>query len=160
MDTLLLLLGGACLLVGLAGAILPIPGPALSFLGLILIHFSHFADFSTYMLVTFGVLTVVIVVLDYYIPIWGMKRFGGTRKGTIGAIVGGLVGLFVVPGLGLFPGTFAGALIGELIGGLPMKKALKSAIGSFLGFITGIFVQVALCIAMLVYAGYGVYDQI
>ncbi len=40
-----------------------------------------------------------------------------------------------------------------------MKKALKSAFGSFLGFITGIFVQVALCIAMLVYAGYGVYDQ-
>ncbi len=46
MDFLLLILGGLCLLVGLAGAVLPLPGPALSFAGLIMIHFSDYADFS------------------------------------------------------------------------------------------------------------------
>jgi uncharacterized protein len=160
MDIVLLILGGICLLGGLAGAILPLPGPGLSFFGLLLIHFSHYADFSTYVLTIFGVMTVAIAILDYFIPIWGMKRFGGTRNGTIGAIVGGLVGIFIIPGIGLFPGTFLGAFAGELLGGMATKKALKSAFGSFLGFITGVFIQVALCIAMLIYAGYGIYDQI
>lgn len=159
MDIVLLVLGGICLVVGLAGAILPLPGPGLSFAGLLLLQFSNFADFSRLALITFGVATVVIAVLDYYIPIWGMKRFGGTRYGTVGAVVGGLAGLFFIPGIGLFLGTFVGALLGELLGGLPAKKAFKSALGSFVGFLTGIFMQVALCAAMIIYAIYGIYDQ-
>lgn len=159
MELLLLVFGVICLITGLAGAVLPLPGPALSFVGLILIQYSHYAEFSTYLLVTFGILTVVIAVLDYYIPIWGIKRFGGTRNGTIGAFIGGLAGLFIIPAVGIFLGTFVGALIGELIGGLGIKKALKSAIGSFVGFLTGIFVQITLCIVMIVYAFYGIYDQ-
>lgn len=159
MELLLLVLGIICLFTGLAGAVLPLPGPALSFVGLILIQFSHYAQFSTYLLVTFGILTAVIAVLDYYIPIWGMKKFGGTRNGTIGAFVGGLAGLFVIPAVGIFLGTFVGALVGELIGGLDTKKALKSAFGSFVGFLTGIFVQITLCLVMILYAAYGIYDQ-
>ncbi len=158
MDVILLVLGIICLLVGLAGAVLPLPGPGLSFGGLLLIHFSHFAEFSQSVLITFGVLTVVMVVLDYYIPIWGVKRFGGTRYGSIGAIVGGLAGLFFIPAIGIFVGTFLGALVGELIGRATFKAALRAAFGSFLGFLSGVFVQILLCIAMVVYAGYGLFN--
>jgi|AntAceMinimDraft_11_1070367.scaffolds.fasta_scaffold40242_2 hypothetical protein len=160
MDIFLLGIGIVCLFAGLAGSILPLPGPGLSFAGLLVLDSSHHASFSSSVLVTFGIITVVIVVLDYYIPIWGMKRFGGTRKGTIGAVVGGIAGIFVIPAIGIFLGTFLGALIGELLGGASTKNAVKSAIGSFLGFITGIFMQIALCVAMIIYAGIGIYDQI
>ena len=159
MEVILLVLGIICLLVGLAGSVLPLPGPGLSFGGLLLIHFSRYADFSQGMLITFGVLAAVIAVLDYYIPIWGIKRFGGTRYGSIGAIVGGLSGLFFIPAIGIFLGTFLGALGGELIGKATFKSALRAAFGSFLGFLSGVFVQILLCIAMIVYAGYGLYDQ-
>lgn len=160
MDILLFVAGIACLLTGLAGAILPLPGPPLSFAGLILLHISKFAEFSNTVLYSLGFVTVVIAVLDYYIPIWGTKKFGGTRYGAIGATLGLLVGFFFIPGVGMFVGTFLGALIGELIGGSQIKSALKSAVGSFVGFLTGIVMKVILCLIMIGYAVVEVWKNI
>ena len=158
MDLLLLVLGIGCLLVGLAGAVLPLPGPPLSFAGLILLDLSKYAEFGNVVLIGFGVVTAVLLVLDYYIPIWGTKKFGGTKFGAIGATVGLLVGFFVIPGIGIFLGTFLGALIGELIGGFGAKDALKSAFGSFVGFVTGIAMKVLLCLGMIVYSFVGLWE--
>ncbi len=155
MEVLLLIVGFACLLLGLAGAILPIPGPALSFVGLLILHFTAFVSFSNTVLISFGVLVTAMAVLDFYIPILGTKKFGGTKYGAIGAILGMIIGIFVLPGIGLLIGTFLGALVAELIGGLNFKSALKSAIGSFIGFITGVVMQVILCLVMIGYAVYG-----
>jgi len=152
MDILLLIAGVACLLTGLAGAVLPLPGPPLSFAGLILLHISKFAEFGDTVLYTLGFVTVVIAVLDYYIPIWGTKKFGGTKYGAIGATVGLLIGFFFIPAIGMFIGTFLGALLGELIGGSKFSSALKSAFGSFVGFLTGIVIKVILCLVMIGYA--------
>ena len=160
MDILLFVAGIACLLTGLAGAILPLPGPPLSFAGLILLHISKFAEFSNAVLYSLGFVTVVIAVLDYYIPIWGTKKFGGTRYGAIGATLGLLVGFFFIPAVGMFVGTFLGALIGELIGGSQIKSALKSAVGSFVGFLTGIVMKVILCLIMIGYAVVEVWKNI
>ncbi len=152
MDIFLLILGIICLLTGLAGAVLPLPGPPLSYVGLVLLHVSRFAEFSMMVLVSLGIVTLVIAILDYYIPIWGTKKFGGTRSGAIGATLGLLIGFFFIPAIGMFIGTFLGALIGELIGGSNVKSALKSATGSFLGFLTGIVMKVILCLIMIGYA--------
>ncbi len=160
MDILLFVAGIACLLTGLAGAILPLPGPPLSFAGLILLHISKFAEFSNTVLYSLGFVTIVIAVLDYYIPIWGTKKFGGTRYGAIGATLGLLVGFFFIPAVGMFVGTFLGALIGELIGGSQIKSALKSAVGSFVGFLTGIVMKVILCLIMIGYAVVEVWKNI
>lgn len=160
MDILLLVAGIIALLVGLAGAVLPIPGPPLSFVGLLLLQFSRFAEFSTTLLVSLGLITIVITILDYYIPIWGTKKFGGTRYGAIGATLGLLAGFFLIPAIGIFLGTFLGALVGELLGGASFKPALKSAFGSFVGFLTGIVVKVVLCLVMIGYAVVEIYKSI
>ncbi|MFN8345908.1 MAG: DUF456 domain-containing protein [Spirosomataceae bacterium] len=152
MDLLLLLLGIVALLAGLAGAVLPIPGPPLSFVGLLCLHFSRYAEFSQITLYSFGAVTVAITLLDYYVPIWGIKKFGGSSYGTWGSTIGLLLGFFVIPALGIFLGAFLGALIGELIGGMEINKALKAAVGSFLGFVTSIFMKVILCLVMIGFA--------
>ena len=160
MDVLLLILGSGCLLIGLAGAVLPLPGPPLSFAGLMLLQMSNFAELSQTVLFSLGFVTIVIAVLDYFIPIWGAKKFGGTRAGAIGATLGLMVGFFFIPAIGMFIGTFVGAFIGELVGGSNSKKAFKSALGSFVGFITGIFMKVILCLVMIFYAVSEVWNQI
>ena len=149
MDVLLLILGIAGLLGGLAGAFLPLPGPPLSFAGMLLLHYSKYAQFSQTVLLTLGVATALIFVFDYYAPIWGTKKFGGTNAGVWGSTIGVVVGFFVIPAVGLFLGAFLGALIGELIGGADSKTALRAAIGSFVGLVTGIFMKVILCLVMI-----------
>lgn len=160
MDILLLILGIGCLLVGLAGAVLPLPGPPLSYGGLVLLHYSHYAHFGKTTLVSFFVITLVISVLDYYVPIWGIKKFGGTSYGTWGSTIGLCVGFFFVPAIGIFLGAFLGAFIGELLGGMVTTKALKAAVGSFLGFLAGIFMKVLLCLAMIGVAVYQLSSQL
>jgi len=152
MDILLLIGSIICLLVGLAGAVLPLPGPPLSLVGLFMLHYSKYADFDRKTLAFFTLVTIGISIFDYYAPIWGTKKFGGTKYGAWGSTIGLLVGLFIIPGFGMFLGAFLGAFLGEILGKAEPKKALKAAFGSFLGLIAGIFGKVILCLAMLIFA--------
>lgn len=148
MEIALVILAFACIIIGLIGAVLPLPGPPLSFVGMLILHYTNYAEFSTLLLVGLGTVTVAVVILDYYVPIWGTKKFGGTKWGSIGATVGLLIGMFLGP-FGLFIGAFAGAFAGELLGGNHHKAAFRAALGSFIGFVTGIVMKVALCLFML-----------
>jgi uncharacterized protein YqgC (DUF456 family) len=152
MELFLLILGIVALLAGLAGAVLPLPGPPLSFLGLLLLQWSEYVSFSPTVLWSLGIVTLLLAILDYYIPIYGTKKFGGTSYGSTGTLIGMLAGFFIFPAIGLFLGAFLGAFIGELVGKAPWRLALKAAIGSFLGFVTGIVMKIALCLVMIGYA--------
>lgn len=152
MDIVLLIGSIICLLVGLAGAVLPLPGPPLSLIGLFMLHYSKYVDFDKKTLTFFTLVTIAISIFDYYAPIWGTKKFGGTKYGAWGSTIGLLVGLFVIPGFGLFIGAFLGAFLGEILGKAAPEKALKAALGSFLGLIAGMVGKVILCLAMLVLA--------
>ena len=154
MDVFLLIVGFLCLLVGLAGAILPLPGPPLSFAGILALHYSKYLEFSENTLITLGVLTVLVTLADYFIPIWGTKKFGGSKWGSMGSGIGLLVGLFLGP-FGMFIGAFFGAFIGEYLFSRNANVSFKSAIGSFLGLMAGIVAKTVLCIYMLGYSIFG-----
>ncbi len=142
MDTALLVLACVLLLAGFAGAVLPIvPGPPLSWVGVLLVHASGYAAFSTTTLVLSAVVMALVTVLDYVIPVWGTKRFGGSRSGVIGATVGLVAGLFFIP-FGIVVGPFAGALVGELVHAPgEFGRALRSASGSFVGFLVATWLK-------------------
>jgi len=156
MDIVLLIIGFILLLVGLAGAVLPLPGPPLSFVGMIVLNYSKYTNFSTDLLYILGLLTILITVLDYFIPIWGTKKFGGSKWGTIGSGLGLLIGIFLGP-FGMFFGAFIGAFIGEYLQNQNHTIAFKAALGSFFGLIAGIIFKLALCLVMLFYASKEIY---
>jgi uncharacterized protein len=148
LDIFLAIIAAICLIVGLIGAVLPLPGPPLTFIGLLILHFTKYAEFDQKTLWGFGLATLAVTIIDYYVPIWGTKKFGGTKYGMWGSTLGLVVGMFFGP-IGIFVGAFIGAMGGELIGGSNSEKAFKAAIGSFVGFVAGIVMKVALCLIMI-----------
>lgn len=143
-DWLLLIISIVLIVIGIIGAVIPIlPGPPLSFAGLLIVHYTRFADFDPSTLLILGFLAITVQILDYVVPAWGTKKFGGTKYGAWGSIIGLIIGLFFVPAIGPFgiftilAGPFIGAWIGETIAGQNRDKALKAAFGSFIGFLTG-----------------------
>ncbi len=151
MDYLLLAIATILMIVGIAGCLLPVlPGPPLSYLGLVVLHFSRFADISRNLFIILAVVAVVVTVIDYIVPIWGTRRFGGSKYGMRGATVGLIIGLFLGP-FGIIIGPFIGAVVGELIFKDDVKYALKVGFGSLLGFLTGVGLKLAASLLMTFY---------
>ena len=150
MDIALLLLGFILLLIGLIGSVLPVlPGPTIAWTGILLLHFSRFGEFSTGFLIISAVLAVGIALLDYFVPIWGTKKFGGSKAGVIGSMLGLVAGLFIPP-FGILIGPFVGAVIGELTQKNDFQKALKAGFGSFLGFLAGTAIKLIYCLVIVI----------
>ncbi len=151
MDYFLLALAIVLMIAGIAGCLLPVlPGPPLSYLGLVVLHFTRFADVSKNLFIILAIVAVVVTVIDYVVPIWGTRRFGGSKYGMRGATVGLIIGLFLGPP-GIIIGPFIGAVVGELIFKDDIKYALKAGFGSLLGFLTGIGLKLAASLLITFY---------
>ena len=150
-DIILVILGCLLLVVGLVGCVLPvIPGPPLSYVALLLLQATRFGGFSVqFLLITAGI-TVVVTVIDYLLPMWGTKKWGGSRAGVVGSLIGLLVGLLFLP-VGIIVGPFAGAVVGEMLSGRDTNAALRSGVGSFIGFLLGTGMKLAVGIAFTFY---------
>ena len=152
MDTLLIILGGICIIVGFFGSFLPVlPGTGLSWLGLLLLNFTDRIQFSTTFLILSALAVIIVNFLDYMIPIWGTKKFGGTNFGKGGATAGVIIGIFAGP-LGIILGPFIGAIIGELIhDSTDINKAFRSGLGAFFGFMLGTGIKMVVCLVFAFY---------
>ncbi len=150
-DYILLIFGILLMILGIIGCLVPVlPGPPISFIGILLLHFSRFGDFSDTVLIVLGAVTVVVTILDYIVPVWGTKKFGGSKYGTRGATVGLIIGLFLGP-LGMIIGPLIGAFVGEMIFKDDINYAMKAGFGSLLGFLTGIGLKLAASSVMTFY---------
>ncbi len=155
MDLFLILLAFLLLLAGVLGAFIPVlPGPPLSYAGMLLIHFTSITAFSSRILITFGIITLLITLADYLLPIWGTKFGKGTRHGMWGASLGLVIGIFFFPPLGVIIGPIAGAWLAEMVNGKESHDAFRSAMGSFVGLLLGIVLKFTVSIAMTWYAIY------
>lgn len=135
-DSILNLISGILLVVGLIGTVLPVlPGAPLALVGLLVFKFSGDCSFGWGTIIVAGSFVLIGAVLDYLLPIYMTKKLGGTKYGIWGSVVGLIVGLFFPP-VGFIIGPFLGALLAELIlSASNPKSALKSAFSSFTGFI-------------------------
>lgn len=144
MNTLLLIIGLIFIIGGLIGCIFPIlPGPPISYAGMLIIHLAEKWQFSDQLLIILGTLTVLVTILENVIPIWGTKRFGGSKAGIWGATIGLIAGFIFLNVLGIIIGPFIGAVTGELLSRKDTKSALKAGGGAFLGFLAGTGIKLA-----------------
>ncbi|RUA31234.1 MAG: DUF456 domain-containing protein [Bacteroidetes bacterium] len=151
MEAFLIIIGIILIIVGIIGCIIPaLPGPPIAYFALVLLQFAEASPFSWMFMLSYLLIVVLVMLLDFYVPIWGTKKFGGSKYGSWGSVVGLIIGLFIPP-WGIIVGPFLGAFTGELIGGQNKENALRAGFGAFIGFIAGTLMKLGLTIVIAYY---------
>lgn len=154
-ENTLTILSLFCLVVGFFGSFLPIiPGTILSWVGLVIFKYTPYADFGWTTLIICAFLVAIVQILNYFLPAYGSKKFGGSRKGVIGASIGLLVGIIFAPFgfVSIIIAPFLGAFFAEYIfQKRNQKEALKAAFGTFVGFMMSTGLSMLLSLAFLVF---------
>ncbi len=149
METLFIVIGALFIIAGIIGAFIPLlPGPPLSYIGILILHFIKGGLFSWLFLISWGIVVVIVVTLDSFMPAEGSRRMGGSKFGIYGALIGALIGLFFFPPAGIIVGPIVGAFIGEFIAGKESGSALRAAMGSFVGFLVAVALKVGVAVIL------------
>ena len=144
MDIFILCLVAFILLLGIIGCFVPIiPGPPISYGALLVFHFFSSYNIDENILWIWALIVIAVTVFDLWIQIYGVKKFGGTKKAVNGSIIGLVIGIFLFPPFGIIIGPFLGAFIGAKMDNPDVHKALKIALGAFAGFILGTLVKLS-----------------
>lgn len=153
MEFVLILSGIICIIIGIIGCIFPaVPGPPLSYAALILLQLAKEEPvFSKSFLVRFAILTIIVSLIDYFLPLLGAKLYGTTKYGIWGVIIGMMVGIIFFPPFGMILGIFIGAIIGELIAGKENSMALKAGMVTFIGSMAAVLIKLSLSLVMAFY---------
>lgn len=148
MDLLWTVVACGFMLAGIVGSVVPLlPGPPLSFVGLLTLQLREQPAFTLKFLLIWLVIVIIIAILDYVVPIYGAKKFGGSKHGMWGCAIGLIAGLWFGP-LGIIMGPFVGAFVGEMIATEQSDKALRAALGSFIGFVFSTLIKLIACFVM------------
>ena len=155
MDWIISVLAVLAGVIGIVGSILPaLPGAPIGWVGMLLLYIwgngtnIDGEPMSMRLMIIWGVIVVIVSVIDYFVPMYFTKLTGGSRYAERGAMAGLIIGIFLTP-IGMILGSFLGAVLSELYWGKKSAPdALKSAVGSFLGFLlgTGLKTVVSVCI--------------
>ena len=150
METIILVISIVLLVFGIIGSIIPVlPGPPLVYISILILHFCTDYKFSNNHLITWGLIVVIITIIENFVQFYGVKLFGGNQKAFWGSILGFFIGLVFIPiPFGALFGSFLGALIGALIeNNFDYNIALKVAMGA----IVGIFASTVLKLSISIY---------
>jgi uncharacterized protein YqgC (DUF456 family) len=140
--------------IGVMGNLIPgIPGTPLILAGAV----GHQLYFAGQGGVGWGWVAVLLVLgllalgLDYLATLLGAKKLGATWKGMVGAVLGVVVGVFVVPligPIGLIVGPFVGAMGFEWAFGREARESAKAGVGAVLGMALGVLGKLVCSVVM------------
>jgi len=151
METAANILVGILFAIGLAGSFVPVvPGAALIWVG-ILVHKLWLGPESvSWAFVGWAAAAVVLAqVLDLLCTWWGARRFGASWRGALGAVVGGLLGIFTLGLVGLVLGPIVGAIAAELLADRSLREAGRAGLGTVVGGIAAFILRLGISCAMV-----------
>lgn len=147
----------ALLIIALLGSFIPVlPSITVGWVGMLILYLVADDAVSGNTMLWATIAAIGVKALDILLPLWGVKVFGGTKKGVNGATIGLIIATvwaftpfaLLVPGflaIIIFPiiGAFAGEMMAE---GGNVPKAIGGAAGSLLGFFMSVGFKFALIV--------------
>lgn len=142
------------MLLGLAGTLVPVL-PGIPVIWAAMLGFGWYSGWAYYgltaMIVT-GVIVAFSMAVDQLASVLGVKKFGGTRAGMIGSLVGAVLGVIFFNLIGLVLGTFLGAVAFEMaFSRQDLKKSLVSGAGALIGFLAGSLFKFMVGMGFIIY---------
>ena len=135
MDILPLVICIILFILGLLGTVLPVlPGAILIYGGMVIYGImTGFASLNIYFFIIQALILIIIFLVDFIASFIGTRHFGGSKQAIWGAGIGTILGLFLMPPIGIFIGPFLGAVIAEILLGKELQEAVRVGVGSLLG---------------------------
>jgi uncharacterized protein YqgC (DUF456 family) len=149
-EVLLWVLAALLVALGVAGLALPaLPGAPLILLGLVAAAWAEdFAYVGWGWLALLAAIATLTYAVDFAASALGAKKFGASPRAVLGAMLGGLIGLFFGP-FGILLGPFVGAVLAELSLRRDFEAAQRAGFGATLGLLLGGAAKIALACLML-----------
>ncbi len=137
--------------IGLIGTVLPAVPGAIIILAAAVIHqimLGSEKSLGWWNIAALVLLTLMSYALEFVSGYFGAKRFGATKWGAFGALIGAIVGLFFsLPGLII--GPVVGAIAGELVAGKRLVSAGRAGWGTLLGNLAGMLGKLTIGLVMV-----------
>ena len=118
MDLIISIIAIVAGIIGIAGSILPgLPGTPVSWVGMLLLYIwgtgtnAAGNEMSLRTLLVWGVVVILVSVVDYVVPMYFTKITGGSKYAERGALVGLIAGIIFTP-IGMILGSFLGFMTG------------------------------------------------
>lgn len=140
------------LLTGLMGTVVPVlPGILLMWGGVVAYgFFVGFGAIGIGAIIIVTLLSGVAVALGFILPKRLADDSGASGKSQIAAVVGGIVGFFVIPVVGIIVGALVGIAVAEYLDKEDWALARKSTIAVAKGFGISALLQIAVGFAILI----------
>jgi uncharacterized protein YqgC (DUF456 family) len=135
--------------------------------GCVLALVTDFARVEWQVLVVLGILAGIGEVIESFLGVFSVRRYGASKwamLGTfIGGIAGGIAGTGVLPIVGslvgAFVGAFVGAVAGELIYRREMAGSMRAGWGAFVGRVLAIVIKFEIGVVMVIILVWRVYTN-
>jgi len=142
MDLGTLVLIGLAMAVGLVGVVIPVV-PGLLLVGLAGLGWAILADGAGPWII-FGVMVAVLgvgTVAKYVLPSRTLRQAGAPVSTLVLGAVGGIVGFFAIPVIGLLVGAVAGIYLGELRRLSDSRSAGRSTLATLKAIGIGLLIE-------------------
>ncbi|MFO3702830.1 DUF456 domain-containing protein [Staphylococcus felis] len=96
-------------------------------------------------------LTAFIFISDLMMNRFFVQRFGGSKQGEWAALVGVIIGSFVIPPFGVIVVPFILVFVIEMIQKQGIPFALKASVGSLVAFFSSVFAQGLVMLLMIIW---------
>jgi uncharacterized protein YqgC (DUF456 family) len=151
MDIFVWFLAIVLMAAGLIGTVLPVVPGTVVILAAALIHQMMLGtekSLGWWNIAGLVLLTLLSYAVEFAGGYFGAKRFGATKWGAFGAMLGAIVGLFF-PFPGLIIGPIVGAVAGELVAGKRLVSAGRAGWGTLLGNLAGMLGKLTIGLVMV-----------
>lgn len=138
MDLIYWAIVAVLFVLSFVGLIFPIVPSVAAIWGGFLVYqfFISPGQLSAFFWVSMGLLTAMIIVVDFVANSHFVKKYGGSPWGSKVAVVATIIGSFIFPPFGLIVVPFVAVLIVELFQNRIIEKSLRIAVGTVVGFLS------------------------